>query len=189
VNINPADALTQRIAMMLQYLNNNGFNANGTVWGNYLNGTAPDWTRIILAGWSQGGSLATYAGYKLPIVRAINLSAPPLATFVGGAMRAADFFSVPPVTNIRNFYGLVHTGDQLYQQGRFQAVWDAAGFTAANNDGEVLLNTASPMGLNCNAGIPSHNFSTSAPSLSDSKPHEDTNMLWNEDVLKYMLID
>jgi hypothetical protein len=188
VNSNPADAITQRISMMLQYLNNNGYNANGTNWGSYLNGTAPDWPRIVLAGWSQGGSLATFTGYKLPVARVINLSAPPLATLVGGVMTAADFFSVPPVTDIRNFYGFVDTRDQLYVVGRFQAVWKAAGFTAANNDGEVLLNTASPVGLNCNAGIPSHNFSTSAP-VSRDGAHGDPNELWNEDVLKYMLID
>lgn len=188
VNSNPADAITQRISMMLQYLKNNGYNANGTDWGSYLSGTAPDWTRIILSGWSQGGSLATYAGYKLPIARAVNLSAPPLATPVGGVMTAADFFSVPPVTSIRNFYLFVHTRDPLYLGGRFQAVWNAAGFTDVNNDGEVLLNTSSPVGLNCNAGTPSHNFSTSA-AVGGYGPHDDTMALWNEDVLKYMLID
>jgi Bacterial Ig-like domain (group 2) len=188
VNSNPADAISQRISMMLQYLNNNGYNANGTDWGSYLNGTAPDWPRIVLSGWSQGGSLATYTGYKLPVARVINLSAPPLAILVGGVMTAADFFSVPPVTNIRNFYGFVDTRDQLYVVGRFQAVWKAAGFTAANNDGEVQLNTASPVGLTCNAGVPSHNFSTSAPASRDGA-HGDPNELWNEDVLKYMLID
>ena len=188
VNSNPADAITQRISMMLQYLNNNGYNANGTDWSSYLSGTTPDWTRIVLSGWSQGGSLATYTGYKLPVARVINLSAPPLAILVGGVMTAADFFSVPPVTNIRNFYGFVHTRDQLYMIGRFQAVWTAAGFTDLNNDAELRLNTASPVGLNCNAGIPSHNFSTSAP-VSRDGAHGDVNELWNEDVLKYMLID
>jgi len=188
VNSNPADALTQRLTKMLQYLNNNGFNANGTVWGSYLSGTAPDWTRIVLSGWSQGGSLATYTAYKLPISRAINISAPPLATLVGGVMTAADFFSDPPVTNIRNIYGLVHTRDPLYTTGRFNAVWSAAGLTDVNNDGEVQLNTSTAVGLNCNVGIPSHNFSTSAPD-GPFGPHDDTNSLWNEDVLKYMLID
>jgi hypothetical protein len=36
---NPADAITQRISMMLQYLNTHGYNQNGTNWGNYLSGT------------------------------------------------------------------------------------------------------------------------------------------------------
>ena len=53
---------------------------------------------------------------------------------------------------------------------------------------ELRLNTASPVGLNCNAGVPSHNFSTSAP-VSRDGAHGDVNELWNEDVLKYMLID
>jgi hypothetical protein len=188
VNSNPADAITQRITKMLEYLDANGFNANGTVWSSYLKNGAPDWSRIILSGWSQGGSLATYTAYHLPIARAINVSAPPLATLVGGVMTAADFFSDPPATNIRNIYGLVHTRDQLYTSGRFRAVWNAAGMTDVNNDGEVQLNTSTPVGLNCNVGIPSHNFSTSAAD-GPYGPHDDANELWNEDVMKYMLID
>jgi Bacterial Ig-like domain (group 2)/Abnormal spindle-like microcephaly-assoc'd, ASPM-SPD-2-Hydin len=188
VNSNPADAITQRITKMLEYLDANGFNANGTVWSSYLTNGSPDWSRIILSGWSQGGSLSTYTAYKLPIARAINISAPPLATVVGGVMTAADFFSDPPATNIRNIYGLVHTRDPLYTTGRFRAVWNAAGLTSLNNDAEVQLNTSTPVGLNCNLGTPSHNFSTSAVD-GPFGPHDDTNALWNEDVLKYMLID
>jgi hypothetical protein len=188
VNSNPADAITERITKMLQYLDSNGFNANGTLWSSYLHNGAPDWSRIILSGWSQGGSLSTYTAYKLPVARAINISAPPLATLVGGVMTAADFFSDPPLTNIRNIYALVHTRDPLYTTGRFRAVWNAAGLTNVNNDGEVLLNTSTPVGLNCNVGIASHNFSTSAAD-GPFGPHDDTNELWNEDVLKYMLID
>ena len=68
------------------------------------------------------------------------------------------------------------------------AAWSALGFTSTNNDAEVQLNTASPIGLNCNSGIPSHNFSTSAL-VSPGGGHTDPLNLWNEDVFKFMLID
>ena len=80
----------------------------------------------------------------------------------------------------------MHTRDPLYTTGRFNAVW--TGLTAVNNDGEVQLNTSTPVGLNCNVGIPSHNFFTSAPD-GEFGPHDDANELWNEDVHKFMLID
>lgn len=103
-------------------------------------------------------------------------------------MTGATYFSAPKATNIRNFYGFVSSNDLLYQQGRYQAVWQVPGFTAANNDSEVKLNTSSPVGLNCNSGTPFHNSSTSAL-VSPGGGHTDTLDLWNEDVFKFMLID
>ena len=188
VNSNPADAVVQRVSMMLLYLNNNGFNQNGTNWGGYLSGTTPAWNKIIIGGFSQGGDMGTYTGYQLAVNRVFNLSAPPQATDVNNVMTAASYFADPKTTNIRNFYGLVSANDLRYQTGIFAAVWNALGFTAANSDAEVKLNTSTPVGLNCNSGTPSHNFSTSAP-VSPTGGHTDTLYLWNEDVYKFMLLD
>jgi hypothetical protein len=93
-----------------------------------------------------------------------------------------------PVTSIRNFYGLVSVNDPLYPKGDYFAVWAALGFTAVNSDAEVKLDTISPIGLTCNAGTPSHSFSSGAL-VSPSGGHEDTLSLWNEDVYKFLLID
>ncbi len=185
---NPADAVTQRVSMMLQYLNTHGYNQNDTNWGNYLSGTTPLWENIILAGHSQGGVMATFTAYKHQVARAINLSAPPQATPVNGVEVAAEYFLTDKATDIRNIYGLVSVYDQRYQQGVFQAVWQSLGFTAENNDAEVMLNTSTPIGLNCNSGIPSHNFSNSAPP-GPAGGHGAPLYLWNEDIYKFMLID
>ncbi len=185
---NPADAVTQRVSMMLQYLNTHGYNQNGANWGAYLSGTTPLWQNIILAGHSQGGDMATFAAYKQIINRAINLSAPPQATLMNGVPTAADYFCDDKATDVRNIYGLVSVYDPLYPQGIYGAVWRALGFTDDNNDTEVKLNTSTPIGLNCNTGIPSHNFSTSAPA-APAGGHNTPLYLWNEDVFKFMLID
>jgi trimeric autotransporter adhesin len=186
---NPADAVTQRISMMLQYLNANGYNQNGTNWGDYLAGTMPLWQNIVLAGHSQGGDMSTFAAYKYVVARAINLSGPPQATMVNKIEVGADYFTNPKATDIRNIYGLVSVSDLRYQQGIYAAVWQLLGFTAANNDAEVKLNTNTPIGLNCNSGIPSHNFSTSAPPGPDGNGHVAPLYLWNEDIYKFMLIE
>jgi trimeric autotransporter adhesin len=186
---NPSDAVTQRISMMLQYLNTNGYNQNGTNWGSYLSGTTPLWQNIILGGHSQGGDMATFTAYQQVVARAINLSGPPQATLVNNVEVGATYFSNPMATSIRDVYGLVSVDDSLYQDGVFAAVWQVLGFTAANNDAEVKLNTSTPIGLNCNSGAPSHNFSTSAPVGPDGDGHDVPLYLWNEDIYKFMLID
>jgi hypothetical protein len=186
---NPADAVTQRISMMLQYLNTHGYNKNGTNWGNYLSGTTPLWQNILLAGFSQGGDMSTFAAYQHVVARAINLSGPPTATLVNGIKVAATYLNSPPATSIRRIYGLVSVDDGYYQRGVYSAVWQALGFTQANNDAEVKLNTNTPIGLNCHSGTPSHNFSTSAPPGPDGNGHDATLFLWNEDIYKFMLID
>ena len=188
VNSNPADAITQRISMMLQYLNNNGYSTAGTNWGSYLSGSSPRWDHIIIGGWSQGGSMGTFTGYQHLVARVFNLSAPPEATLVSKVMTPATYFGNPKATDIRNFFGLVSTYDTFYTQGNFSAAWQALGFTSTNNDAEMQLNTASPLGLSCNSGLPSHNFSTSGL-VSPSGAHSDPTALWNEDVFKFMLLD
>jgi hypothetical protein len=186
---NPADAITQRISMMLQYLNNNGYNLNGTNWGSYLSGTTPLWQNIILFGHSQGGDMSTFTAYQQVVSRAINLSAPPQATRVNGVEVGADYFTSPKATDLRDIYGLVSVYDPRYQEGIFSAAWQLLGFTPANNEGEVQLNTSTPIGLNCNSGVPSHNFSTSTPLPPGGNGHDDPLYLWYEDIYKYMLID
>ena len=186
---NPADAITQRISMMLQYLNTHGYNQNGTNWGNYLSGTTPLWQNILLAGHSQGGVMSTFTAYQHAVARAINLSAPQQATLVNGVEVGAPYLTNMPATNIRNIYGLVSVYDDLYRRGVYSAVWQLLGFTPANNDAEMQLNTNTQVGLNCNSGSPSHNFSTSAPPGPDGNGHDAPLYLFNEDVYKFMLID
>jgi len=82
---------------------------------------------------------------------------------VNGIEVGAIYLNSHPATDIRHIYGLVSVDDGYYQSGVYSAVWQALGFTEANNDAEVKLNTNTPIGLNCNSGTPSHNFSTSAP--------------------------
>jgi hypothetical protein len=133
--------------------------------------------------------MATFTAYQQTIARAINLSAPPTATLVNGVEVAASYLAGSKVTSVRNIYGLVSVYDGYYQRGNYSAVWQALGFTAENDDAEVKLNLSTPVGLNCNSGTPSHNFSTSAPPGPDGNGHVAPLFRWNEDVYKFMLID
>ena len=135
--------------------------------------------------------MATYAAglentNGTPFQRALNLSAPPMATPVNGTMTAATYLAGPPAwfnsTTIRNVYGLVSANDMRYNNHNygdsyFGAAWKAMGFVAGNNDYEWDMNCTYSMnplcqdqnhnpittlqGLNCQ-GTPSNNLVTFA---------------------------
>jgi hypothetical protein len=203
------DAVVPRIVTMLQYLCVNGYDAGNTKWESYLaSGTctsgndSPNWGKMMMAGFSQGGDMATFAGYKNRVVKVINLSAPPQATVVNNVQTAAAYFSgLTPATNIRSIYGLVSTNDSHYWQlmgspptSVYQAVWQALGYNLpANHDSEENLKNSNLeidyRGISCNSGTPSHNFSSSALERNGGDGHDDTLRMWNEDIYVYMLLN
>jgi hypothetical protein len=180
----PYDSIKYRISTMLYWLWCNGKDHETatvtTYWETYLlnsgvpisAGTAcpgqtysmtytPNWSSIILSGWSQGGNMATFADYIYPVQRVINLSAPLPATnvVVNGVKQpvAASYFTdLPQPANFRNIYGLVSANDDMkgvngniayappysYSMAYsvLQTVWGVMGFNAENNDNEVDLN-------------------------------------------------
>jgi hypothetical protein len=180
----PYDSIKYRISTMLYWLWCNGKDRQTatvtTYWETYLlnsgvpitEGTAcpsqtysmaytPNWSSIILMGWSQGGTMATFAAYIYPVQRVVNLSAPLPATnvMVNGVREpvAASYFGdLPQPANFRSIYGLVSASDNIkgvngtvhyaptYSYSMtysvLQRVWDVMGFNAANNDAEVDLN-------------------------------------------------
>lgn len=189
-------------------------------WHLYLNGTAPNWSKIILGGTSQGGVMATYAAglenaNGTPFQRAINMSAPPLATPVNGTMTAATYLAGPPkwfnTTTIRNVYGLVSANDlryydHTYGDSYFGAAWAAMGFTATNNDYQWDMNCTYSMnqfcidqnnqhintlqGLNCGtpSSPPSNNLVTFAAESVEGG-HHDPERIWNQDAFEFLLLD
>jgi hypothetical protein len=217
------DSVSHRVITMLQYLSNpaNGYTA-GANWAQYLTsgGTVPNWSKIIVGGFSQGGDMATYiAGLEntngTPILRAINLSAPPQATLVqidnvNTQMTAASYFAGPPPwfssTTIRSVFGLVSANDDHYKSAKgtinptsvFQAVWTAMGFTAAYNDAEWDLNCTHSMNIQCHVqtlqglnclGTPSNNLVNFAAVKQGGDGHDDTLEIWNQDLYEFMLLD
>ncbi len=223
------DAVLHRVTTMLHYLSctidNNGgnYDTQNTKWLAYYlaPGTTcattdptPNWSKIIMAGFSQGGDMATYtAGLEdangTPIVRAINLSAPPQATVssVTGNQTGATYLNGWfPGSTIRNVFGLVSANDDHYRtkQGNnqlsvYQAVWNAMGFTpgAPNYDGEWDLNcnvdsqafcySQNPQGLSCSMNH-SDNFVNFAKTNPGGTGHDDPNYIWNQDMFEFMLL-
>lgn len=205
------DAVLYRIDWMLAYLANLYPNDN---WPHYLNGSAPNWNKIILGGTSQGGVMATYAAglenaNGTPFIRALNQSAPPLATPVNGTMTAATYLAGPPAwfdsTTIRNVYGFVSANDfrynntQTYGDSYFDAAWKAMGFISANHDAEWDMNCSAssqqacliqPQGLYCGTqSNPASDNLVTFGAQSVEGGHHDPERIWNQDVFEFMILD
>jgi hypothetical protein len=211
------DAVIPRITLMLYWLYCNAENSGdknnySTHWENYLSLTgtaqscqnkqtaavlanyAPNWSTIVLSGWSQGGVMSTFASYEYPIYRVINQSAPPDADTVPinshnatADMIPASFYtylnSGRPINGIGTIYGLISANDSTRYcvkstveiskggngLGVYGAVWNALRFVAANGDPEQDFNWNSLDPPPCTGGGLSGNPSAPpnpVPSLS-----------------------
>jgi hypothetical protein len=240
------DAVVPRLTMMLYWLWCNAqVSSNGmysTYWQTYLlnhgatistttacpnnaqtasilTNYSPNWSSIILSGFSQGGDMSTFADYYFAtssppsfVDRVVNLSAPPAAAAVSDVVVPASYLSSIPVGIIPSINGLVSANDSHYCVGDkgldnasiYQANWVAMGFTAANHDGEYDLNYNSANPVFCttsptvppnsqssfSSGSTSHNFVDWAPiNQPGNTGHTDPLFIWNEDVYEFMLID
>jgi hypothetical protein len=67
----PQDAIVNRFAKLLQYLVTNDQRGQ---WNQYLDGRSPIWSRIAVAGQSQGGGMAEYIGQRQLVARVIAFS-------------------------------------------------------------------------------------------------------------------
>jgi hypothetical protein len=73
LEVTPPNSLERRIARMLSYLGEQ--NPAGD-WTFYLSGNVPRWDRIVVAGFSGGGTMAAFVALHRNVSRAVMLEAP-----------------------------------------------------------------------------------------------------------------
>jgi dienelactone hydrolase len=69
--IDPEEAIVPRLTRLLQHLART--DAAGR-WDQYLNGDAPRWERLVLAGQSQGGGMAAFIAQTRRVAGVIMFS-------------------------------------------------------------------------------------------------------------------
>lgn len=204
------DAVIPRITTMLQYLcKTPEYEITPGYWEAYLSPSScsnpnvvPNWSKIILAGHSQGGDMATFAAYENKVSRVINLSAPPQATVVNKVMTPASYFAESNTSGIQSIFGLVSANDTAHYVAPsgtvsvYEAVWQAMGYSYTyEDDYDVVLfylDAPHPVhdGLICNPNDEqlANNFAIDTPA-SPGGGHNDPRYIWNEDIYVYMLLD
>lgn len=125
IAITPANAIVNRLAKLLQSLHAQHPTEG---WGQYLVSGNVDWSRVTLAGHSQGGGHVGALAKLVSLDRAVYFSSP--ADWRQVANVPATWLSRPNVTEASRQYALIHEQDQLVPPAQARANWIALGLGA-----------------------------------------------------------
>lgn len=134
VAIDPANSIDGRLRALLAHLAAS-FPDEG--WGQFLAGGQIDWSRVTVAGHSQGAGHAGYMAKMRALHRVVVISGPGDVGQTPGV--PAPWLSLPNVTPAARQYGFTHTGDTLVPLALALRNWELMGLGAsgapANVDG------------------------------------------------------
>lgn len=105
--IDRSNSILNRFVKALTYLNKK-YPTEG--WGDYLSGDEPVWTKIVVAGLSQGGGHACLLGVQHRVARVLMFGAPKDNSL--RFRRPADWLSAPKKTPLTCFFCFNHSLDE-----------------------------------------------------------------------------
>jgi hypothetical protein len=118
VSVNLSNSINNRLAKLLQWLINK-YPSGG--WDQYYSSNQIQWSKIIVAGHSQGASLAGVMGQAYPLKRVVMFS----------VMDVLDSGKIPNWVNDETkgprYYAFFHTKDELVSFTSAQVGWDKLG--------------------------------------------------------------
>lgn len=135
VRITPANSIVNRLHKLLQWLHAQ-FPDEG--WDRFVGDAAPDWSRITVAGHSQGGGHAAFIAKRVQVARAVYFGAPPDWNINRDA--PALWLGTPGATPASRQYGFVHLRDNVVPPSRADAAWQRLGMAGTLR----LIDGASP---------------------------------------------
>lgn len=137
VTISQANSIENRVVKLLQYLDRTRPTEG---WGQYLEGAAPAWSKIIIAGHSQGAGHAAMIAKVYKVARVAMFGGP--TDYSQRLLRIAPWLSAPHATPTEAYYVLNHTRDSLQLR---ELTWRALGLDAFGGPVNVDI-TAPPYG-------------------------------------------
>lgn len=123
--VTPANAIVSRLERLLATLQAQ-FPTEG--WGAFLVGGNIDWSRVTLAGHSQGGGHVGVLAKLVALDRAVYFSSP--ADWRQVANTPATWLTRPNVTSATRQFAFIHEQDQLVPETQARANWVALGLDA-----------------------------------------------------------
>lgn len=149
VSVGSSECIEHRLRALLAYLAAQ-YPTEG--WGQFLPGGQPDWSRIVIAGHSQGGGHAGVIGKLHAVARVVCFSSP--ADWRSTVSQPATWYAMPGATSADRIYGFSHQQDELVTWPLVTANWTALGLDAFGAVVDVDATTAYGA---------THRFTTHAP--------------------------
>lgn len=137
VSVGPTECIEHRLTALLSYLDT-AYPAEG--WGQYLSAGQPDWTRIVIAGHSQGGGHAGVIAKLHPVYRCVCFSSP--ADWRNPVNQPASWYATPGATSADHIFGFSHQQDEVVTWPLVTANWIALGLGAYG--AAVNVDTSTP---------------------------------------------
>lgn len=126
VEVSVANSITNRILRLLQYLHKLNPNSG---WGQFYEGSELMYSKLVLAGHSQGGGHAAYLAQKYSVDRVVLFSSP--NDFSDVDVKVASWCSDEFATTLDRFYGLTHKRDDTLNISKQYAIWKDMGMLEA----------------------------------------------------------
>jgi hypothetical protein len=124
IAITPTNSIINRLTKLLIYMNKVQPTQG---WGQYIVNGQINWSKVIIAGHSQGGALAGVIGRFYPVRRIIMFS---MVDFLNNG-KIPDWEKL--TFNNANYYSLINMNDELVPWSKVNAVWTAAGWKTYGN--------------------------------------------------------
>ncbi len=136
VEVTPANSIYNRLTRLLDYLNNT-YPTEG--WGQFLANNTPDWSKISLAGHSQGGNNIAVIAKENVVARVAMFAAPDDYYHRNQPdARIANWITTGHVTPTERYFGFI--SDKQGNSSNVYNVWSALGMQGA----VVNVDTTSP---------------------------------------------
>jgi hypothetical protein len=119
VDVTPADSIEARLVDMLRYL---AARHPSQGWSRYLSGSTPEWSKIVVAGHSQGGGDAAYIA-KLQDVEGVMMLSSDVDSTATHPPVAASYLTTGHRTPLDRYIGFAHTRDP--SNDKIEADWTA----------------------------------------------------------------
>ncbi|MFZ6011396.1 MAG: BPSS1187 family protein [Bacteroidota bacterium] len=120
VKVDPANAIVNRVLTLLKYLHAKYPNEK---WDLFFDANGLIYSKLLVAGHSQGGGHSAFLAHKVSVDRAIFFCSP--NDYSIRYHSVAPWLSAPFATTADRLYGLIHAGDEIVEPSEQYATWKA----------------------------------------------------------------
>ncbi len=152
VNVDRANSIENRVIRLVRFMQTTEPAGN---WGQFLVGdSAVAWSKVSIAGHSQGGGHALFIAQRYVVLRATAYAS--FGDAQSGGSGVAPWVTRPYATPMSRVFGLISTFDEIVPPATTLAVWSAIGMGAMLVDVDI---TEMPYGT-------AQRFITAAPPIN-----------------------